>query len=273
MVFEEFIRSTQKPRIALLGVEQSQIFEWDSDLLGWQLRLENREQLHAENPAVAARSLLGLCSASRYVAKRYLDRPDGTINPPYHDAALMGLGLSLASDAYWVQDDLVRFVEGLQGLPAGSTPSLFDLGDMESIMISFNAFEEIIDAASHPDEIIYVRTARLSLLPFELFAFFRGRRNWIIMVDVPRRHLSWDQIRVVGMEDPALLGMGDEDLRVRCLSLFQRYSALHDIHARLYMGQSWAIDQSESSDDEDSLSDGDQPTRIWPELSFAFLKS
>lgn len=106
MVFEEFIRAAQEPRIVLLDVEDCEALDYDYHademvpVLGWKLRVDNREQLHSESPAVVARRLLAVCSTSRRVAKRFLDRPDAVAQAPEHCEALMGLGLSLDDDIF-----------------------------------------------------------------------------------------------------------------------------------------------------------------------------
>lgn len=248
MVFEHFMLSTQQPRIALLGVEARQVQDEGAILPVWQLSLDNREQLHAGNPAVAAEGIMGLCSASRDVATRFLAGHGGTtIKPPRHEAALMGLGLSLASDAYWIPHNMVSLVD-----PLIYGTGIVEESDMESVMISLDTFEEPVQVASNPEGVVDVRTARLSILILEFFQFFYGIRNLIIMVDVPRRHISWNQIRIVGVEDPTLPGIDDEDLRARCLDVFQRYEAVHEKHH----SRPWAY-KSECT---------------WPELSFAFVK-
>lgn len=267
MVFENFVLSTQQPRIALLGLERRRIEDEVANFPIRQFSVENRQQLHAGNPAVVAESLMDLCSASRDVATRYLARPGGTIKPPRHEAALMGLGLSLASDAYWLPNDVPALMEVLR---VGG--GIVEEGDMESVMISFDVFERLVHATASPPGVVE-NGLRLGITFLQIFYFFHGVRNLIIMVDLPRRHHSWDQIRVVGTEDSTRFEMDDENLRARCLSVFQRYETLHynvRASARVLPG---AIEGSESSGDDDSLSDRNQRTRMWPELSFAFLKS
>lgn len=269
MVFEEFLQATQKPRIVLLDVEECQLFSWDSHLLGWQLKVENREQLHAENPAVVARSLLGVSRRSRYVATRFLDRLDDMIDPPIHSDALMGLGLSLACDFFWLPDDLPRFVATRGNPPALLGPT--DEEEVDFIMISLHAFEEALRWAMGRWEDYERVDGAAQWLRFvlgDVLDYYPASWNLVIIVDVPRGHISWDQIEIVGAHDIAIFGMGGDDGPDRCCSAFRNYETLHDDILR-----TCALQQDLNDDDGDVPSERQGSGRAWPELSFAFLRS
>lgn len=288
MVFEEVILAAQEPRIVLLDVEEVEILDTDnpvlrgSDYNGWQFRVENREELRAERPKVVARSLLGVCSASRHVAARFLDRPDEMIKPRPCDNTLMALGLSLTSDFFWLSDDLPRFMETCDNIPAGWGPPEEDY--IESIMLSLHTFEQVFDLGKihsrKNHENMNEAVLYLCSIMHDLFFTFSGLRNLVIMVDVPRSHISWDQLQVVGANDPTTVTMIDEDGPARCHSALEDYLALQSDYMKVVARERQTHEAMDSDDDDfdDSDSDDDDSdpgimwSQQWPEISFAFLK-
>lgn len=275
MVFEEVILATQKPRIVLLDVEEFQVDvpdlpEWfDPEYICWQFRVENREELRAENPKVVARNLLGACSASRHVAARFLDRPGDIIKPPANDIGLMGLGLSLTSDVFWISDDMERFMRVSGGFPVGQ--GLPDEHDMDTVMLSLHTFEQVFDLDNiqtpEDHENVSAPLYEGSLL-HDLCFTFTGARNLVIMVDVPRGHVSWDQLHFRGANDPTPVAMSDEDGPARCHSALESYLALQSDYMKL-VARERQIHMLPLHPD---VLDENMWFRQWPEISFAFLK-
>lgn len=262
MVFEEFIRAAQEPSIVLLDVEDCEALDYDYHademvpVLGWQLRVDNREQLHSESPAVVARRLLAVCSTSRQVAKRFLDRPDPVAQAPEHCEALMGLGLSLDDDIFRLPDDLPRYRE-VRLRPAAVRNS-WDEHRITSIMISLDAFEERLHWAQKSwsgHERVSRADVTLKFTLAGIFTAYLGAQRLIIMVDTPRQHVSWDQIRIVKANDRALFGVSDEHGSARYNSAFDNYEALRRQHmeTRSPCMPTYHLNR-----------------RPWPELYFAF---
>ncbi|KAG6358518.1 hypothetical protein INS49_014402 [Diaporthe citri] len=277
MVFEEVILATQKPRIVLLDVEEVQIVDTDLPellglqlLSGWKFRVENREELHAENPKVVASSLLGVCSASRHVAARSLGRPDEIIKPPQNDNALMGLDLSHTSDVFWLSDDMARFMDICDGVPIGE--GLPDEDDMDTVMLSLQTLEQVfhlrnIQIREDHENLIRVSMYQGSVL-HDLFLTFPGVRNLVIMVDVPRGHISWDQLQVFGANNPTPVTMSDEDGPARCHSALESYLALQSDYMKIVARERQTHEAGFHPDDLDE----NMWFRQWPEISFACLR-
>ncbi|KAK7713711.1 hypothetical protein SLS63_012026 [Diaporthe eres] len=272
MVFEEFILATKKPRIALLDVEDVDLgIPDDPDFPAWRIRIDNPEQLHAEKPTVVARSLLGVSSASRHVATRFLDRPDHTWDPPYCHHLPAELGLSVERDVFWVPDDLPQDMKTRSGGPAGHGRSEED--DMEFVMISLDTFERHFQWGTNQlwedrEEIRGSEIGRRSVLR-KFFWTYPRSRHLIIMVDVPRGHVSWDQIQVVGSNDPTPYTMRDEDGPARCHSALENYVALQSDYMRITARE---LDTHITLGLDYEFDPEYRWTQPWPELSFAFLR-
>lgn len=289
MIFEEFISATKEPRIVLMNIEEVERDHPPGSLYshGWTFHVGNPRQLHASNPPVVARGLLEVCSASRYVATRFLDQHPHTINPPCVTAALTGLGLSFRSDVFWLLDDFSRLVNIYWDLPS-VREGRFEEANMHSVMISLHAFEEALQwrekngmTGEYLDRPLQV--GRNSLLR-EFFFRYPVLKNLIVMVDAPRDHVALDQIQFVGADDPTAYTMSDEHGPTRCYAAFEKYVALQSEcikfaadereHERRMM-QNMGF---EMSDDDDGIFD--EPFRHpeyrwlqpWPELSFAFFR-
>lgn len=235
MVFEEFFRAEQKPRIVLLDAEGCKgPLDWEKrPTLSWRLTVNNREQLHWENMSAVARGLLALCSSSRRVATQFLDRPQRVIKEaPEEHPALMGLGLSLRHDLFWLPDTLAPFT-AFHGHPlAGGLEGLSDERRMRTIMISLDTFEVALHWAS--DQWFNNERTKLGAdLHFLLSALFT-RWYWearvlIIMVDVPRRHVSLDEFKIFRTDGRTRFNrMLDEHESARCNSVFGKYVALRN---------------------------------------------
>lgn len=262
---------------------------------GWRFLVGNPGQLHASNPAVVARGMLEVCSASRHVATRFLDQHPHTLSPPCFTAALTGLGLSFRSDIFWLLDDFPRLVNIYWDLPS-MREGPFEEAEIHSVMISLDAFEEALqwrEKNQRTGEYLNnpYQVKRNSLLR-QFFFRYPLLKNLIVMVDAPRDHVALDQIQIVGADDPTAYTMSDEDGPVRCHAAFERYMALqsqciklatseredHEAERRMMQGEM----SSEMSDDDDDMfgDDNDEPfchpeyrwLQPWPELSFAFGK-
>lgn len=258
MVWEEVVSAIEKPRVVLLDVEECpdfQIAEYSEDLDVWRIRVDNSEELFAESHLAAALNLSGVCSTSRYVATRTLDQIH-IVNPPQYCLAFEDLGLSLSSDVFWIPDNLLRFMQARQD------PSVIleaaDEHDINQLMISLDSLEKLVHWATGHWE-LYEDTNEdmhmLSLFLEELFDSFRSAHALIVMVDVPRGHVSWDQIQVAGLHE--------DNVPDRCHSVFQLYEARYDDFT-----ERWA-----SVAEEHGLKPPDASARAWPELSSAFRKS
>lgn len=278
MVFEEVILATQKPRIVLLDAEDVEVHlphlfgRRGSWFDGWQFKVENREEVHAENPKVVARSLLGVCSASRYVATRFLDRPNHIIKPPQWDEALMGLGLSLTSDVFWLPDNLSLFLDTCTNVPAGSGPPEEYL--MGSVMLSLDTFEKVfhrdnIQILEDHEDVSDAHLYQGTLLHDFLF-IFPGVRNLFIMVDDARGHISLDQLQIVGANDPASVTTREEDGLARCHAALENYLALQSDYMKIVVLERQTFEM-EGLDADDELGEN-MWFQQWPEISFAFLK-
>lgn len=265
MVFEEFIRAAQSPRIVLLDVEGCQVLKYNAFLghevpvPGLRFRVDNREELHSESPAVVARRLLAVCSSSRQVAKRFLERPDCIDQPPEDYEALMGLGLSLHDDCFWVPDDLPRYME-VHRRPAAAL-EYSDQHRIRSIMLSLDTFEESLDWARkrwERDEYVSEADLRLRFTLEDLLASYFGLQSLIIMVNVPRQHVCWDQMQIVNPNDGAQFDMSDEHGSARCKSVFEKYEALRTEHMQMRST---------------CMPDYNSDRQPYPELCFAFPRS
>lgn len=265
MVFEEFIRAAQSPRIVLLDVEDCQVLKYDLFLghevrvPGWRFRVENREELHLESPAVVARRLLAVCSSSRQVAKRFLERPDRITQPPEDYEALMGLGLSLQDDFFWVPDDLPRYMQ-VHRRPA-AVRGHSDQHEIRSIMISLDTFEESLNWARKRwgrDEYASEAEVRLRFTLECLLASYFGLQSLIIMVNIPRQHVCWDQMQIVKLNDLASFDMFDEHGSARCKSVFEKYEELRTEHMEMRST---------------CMPDYNSDRQPYPELCFAFPRS
>lgn len=259
---------------------------------GWTFHVGNSWQLHASNPAVVARGLLEVCSASRYVATRFLDQHPHTISPPSFTAALTGLGLSFTSDIFWLLDDFSRLVNIYWDLPS-MREGPFEEAEIHSVIVSLNAFEEALNwreknelTGEYHNEPYQVK--RNSLLR-EFFFRYPLLKNLIVMVDAPRGDVALDPIQFVGADDPTAYTMSVEDGPARCHAAFEKYVALqsgcikfatsereeHEAKRR-EMHEEMGSDLSDDGDGDDK----DEPfchpeyrwLQPWPELSFAFFK-
>lgn len=260
MVFEEFIRAAQKPRIVLLNAEGCEgVLDWEKKpRLGWRMAVDNREQLHWENISAVARGLLALCSSSRRVATQFLDRPQRVIKKaPEKHPALMGLGLSLEYDLFWLPDTLAPFIAFHRRLWAGGLGGYSDERRMRTIMISLDAFEVALHWAQDQwfkDESTKLG-ADLHRVLWRLFTlWYWGARNLIIMVDVPRRHVSLDEFKIFRTDGRTRSRMLGEHESARCNSVFGKYLALRNRERQKMPGNS-------------------EESRRWPQhLYFAFQK-
>jgi hypothetical protein len=127
-------------------------------------------------------------------------------------------------------------------------------------------------------------------------AEFWGLPNLVVMVDVPRGQVSWNQLQVVDIDDTALYEMGAKGGPERCLSVFQNYQALCrrdqglDDTGRGILQEDFRDKMSERGEpshhvqvDDEESEDGasnDRESPIWPwweskapKLTFAFLKA
>lgn len=296
MVFEQVILATQKPRIVLIDAEEV-ISAEEVELVGpgrvdyaaWTPMVENKEQLHAEKPTVVAWSLLGVNSASRYVATRFLHRSveinpmieinylGNLINIPYYGHLPKRLGLSVELDVFWVPDDLEEFCRIRNHRSTGNTDGDPEEDHMQSVMISLHTFEKTFQK-----KIDQSRQSRKEYLDVcetylgegsalrNFFRYFPRMRNLIVMVDVPRGHLSWDQIQVVEADDPTPYTLGDEDAPNRCYSALESYLAVQSEFKRMIARELdqhlWLGEPYDEFDIEERL------TQPWPELSFAFQR-
>lgn len=295
MVFEQVILATPKPRIVLIDAEEvvkfAQRFEFVGpgwvDYAAWTPVVENKEQLYAEKPTVVAWGLLGVNSASRYVATRFLHRSveinpmveinylGNLVNVPYYGHLPKQLNLSVESDVFWVPDDLEEFCRIRNHRPTGSTDGEPEEDHMQSVMISLHTFEKAFQwkiDQSREDYLDVCETHRGwgSVLRTVLRYYFPRTRNLIVMVDVPRGHVSWDQIQVVGADDPTPYTLSDGDAPVRCYSALESYMALQSEYMRIIARELhqhlWLGFPQEEFDPEQRL------TQPWPELSFAFRR-
>lgn len=286
MVFEQIIYMTLKPRIVLIDAEEHERFYPNhGSFLAWKLRVENYEQLHAEKPTVVAWSLLGVNSASRYVATQFLYRFVDKIpmievtnkwssrRIPYTNQVPKELGLSLEYDVFWVPDDLPKFVKTLGGIPTGHGRPEED--DMRCVMISLHTFEKAFQWQIDESREDYLDVSETHLgdesVLRDFFRYFPQTRNLIVMVDVPRGPIScWDQIQVVGADDPTPYTFSDEDAPARCYSALESYMAVQSeymrIIAREFNHHEMLGFHPDDFDRHGSL------TRPWPELSFAFRR-
>lgn len=300
MIFEEFISATKKPRMVLMNIEEVELKvrigvdldeleldEFEREELernhprypyshGWTFHVGNPWQLHASNPAVVARGLLEVCSASRYVATRFLDQNPHTINPPCFTAALTGLGLSFKFDTFWLLDDFSRLVNIYWDLPS-VREGPFEERKMHSVMISLHAFEEALqwreknrmtgEYVNRP-----LQVGRNSLLR-EFFFRYPVLKNLIVMVDAPRNHVALDQIQFVGADDPTAYTMSEEDGLARCHAAFEKYVALQSECIKLATSEREIHEGIFGDRNDENFSDPEyrwlQP---WPELSFAFFR-
>lgn len=294
LVFEEVILATQKPRIALIDAEEV-ISTEEVELVGpgtidyasWTPMVENEEQLHAEKPTVVAWSLLGVSSASRYVATRFLQRSveinpmieinylGNLINVAYYGHLPKQLGLSLELDVFWIPDDLEEYYRIRNHRPTGSTGEEPEEDHMQSVMVSLHAFEKAFQWKIDQSREDYLDVCETylgwgSVLRNVFRRYFPRMRNLIVMVDVPRGHVSWDQIQVVGADDPTPYTLSDEDAPARCYSALESYMALQSEYMRIiarelrqYLSLGLPLDEF---DPEERL------TQPWPELSFAFRR-
>lgn len=260
MVFEEFIRAAQKPRIVLLDAEGCErVLDWEKrPRLGWRMAVDNREQLHWENISAVARGLLALCSSSRHVATQFLERPQRVIKEaPEEHPALMGLGLSLEHDLFWLPDTLAPFMAFHRRLWAGGLGGDSDERRMRTIMISLDTFEVALHWAQ--DQWFKDERSKLAAeLHDVLWALFTlwywEARNLIIMVDVPRRHVSLDEFKIFRTDGRTRFRMLDEHQSARCNSVFGKYLALRNRERQKMPGNS-------------------EESRRWPQhLYFAFQK-
>lgn len=262
---------------------------------GWTFHVANPWQLHASNPAVVARGLLEVCSASRHVATRFLDQHPHTLSPPGFTAALTGLGLSFTSDIFWLLDDFSRLVNIYWDLPS-MREGPFEEAEIHSVMVSLNAFDEALNWREK-NEITgeYVnepyQVGRHSLLR-EFFFRYPLLKDLIVMVDAPRDHVALDQIQFVGADDSTAYTMSDEDGPARCHAAFEKYVALQsecikfatserEFHEAQRRRMQEEMGSDLSHDDDDMFGDeNDEPfchpeyrwLQPWPELSFAFFK-
>ncbi|KAK2609400.1 hypothetical protein N8I77_002897 [Diaporthe amygdali] len=266
MVFEEVVLATLKPRVVLLDVEARSSFHPDFHLICWQITVENRQQLHEENPSVVAHKIMGISSAGGYTGTRFLNTLN-VIDPPRYCSALFGLGVSLAWDLFWLPDNLEQFMATRQypALLRGPT----DEDEINFIMMSLHVFEEAVRWAGRrweQHEELNENTQRRQFLLNEVFECFPSSWELVIMVNVPRGHISWDEVQLTGINDPEILTMGDrEDGPDRCHSVYQTYEMLHDGLMEVYASQ-----LNEGNED---LLFRDGLERAWPQLSFAFRKS
>jgi hypothetical protein len=254
MVFEEFVMASLNPRIALLDTQEQALFVWDNHLLGWQWSIGNREQLEQGSLATVAATLLQVNTTARYVANQFLDRLGQPINPPRTSEAMMGLGLSLSNDIFWLPDDLPHFLITTMGAPVVLGPT--DDESISNIMISLRAFEVTLRWAMKRGE-QYEEDDEfeqfLAVVLINVVDSFPAAWDLTIMVDVPRgNNVSWDQVQIVAGNDPALSKLGG-DLPRRCQRAYDRYEWLNQNLVEDDPNRAW-------------------PGRPLPRLSFAFLK-
>lgn len=229
MVFEEALMVSLNPRFVCLELEERALFVWDNHLLGWFWSVGNREQLERESPAGVATTLLQVNSTARHAANHFLDRLAAPLDPPQVSHALMGLGLCLHRDLFWLPDELVEFVITTMGPPAelGHT----DDERISNIMISIGPFKEaLLWATQSGAEFTEEETEFIMFLKFLLINIvdmFPAAWDLIIMVNVEREeHISWDQIEIIKGNDPYLwrLRAGGNG---RCHSLYLKYEELN----------------------------------------------
>lgn len=318
MIFEEFLldHGPEKPRVVVLGMEEIP----DPEGFDWRLKVENREQLKAENADILATGFLGVCSSSRAVARRHLARPVETPHPPRYDPALMGLDLSFSRDLFWIPSEGLGFDEG--DLCTPYVPDMIshygnEQDNIEHIMLDVRMFEIILRSANqwvrdHGDadglrlglnfrvdmvdegESSLGPTVRVGLTMYtnrddwsrpkldwiveDLLMCFLGLKKLILAVDIPRKHVPWDQIQIVRPDDPKLLTLAGEARRDRCLTVSQEYETRRNSREASDGYGSDFYDRDNDSDSEGGFSDDSEPEseselRInrWPQLSFAFL--
>lgn len=234
MIFEDFLlqNSPEKPRVVILHIEEVPSLRLTSgDYLEQSgVKVTNWGQLLAEGPDSVARSLLDVCSSSREAAIRFPGCPEERPFPPHHRIKeLLGLGLSLTRDFIWFPDDMLELTIVQENIPYYN-PVYFPEGEgIENAIISIQAVETAMDLTNRmreDDVDIDDMGPGLHLAVDELFKSFEGLRQLVVMVDVPRQHVSWDKIQIVKPDDPALLTLAGETGRERCLSVLRAYEAL-----------------------------------------------
>lgn len=261
MVFEEFLLETgqEEPLVVILDPEQipnlrsnpdDDVEDYynsddDDDDEYWIAVAANKKQL-------LTRGLLNVCSASRDAAMRFEGRPDEKpISDCYPARELGGLGLLLARDFFWVPDDMLELTI-LQDEITFRAVHYHDGVKVQNGMLSIHTVEAAINLTNRMREVgddfdIDEYGPGLHLDTKDLFRSFHGLKKLVVMVDVPRQHVSWDKIQVVKPDDPALLTLAGETGRDRCLSVLRAY-------------ETWSIEPYESkrrgsdsgSDDDDS---------------------
>lgn len=246
MVFEEFLLETgqEEPLVVILDPEEIPNLrrnprdylkddEWvedddldppddpDDDDEHWVAVASNKEQL-------LTRGLLNLCSASRDAAMRFQGRPDEEpISDCYDARELEGLGLSLARDFFWFPDDMLQMIIVEDEIHFGAVHHE-DGVKVQNAMLSIRTVEAAINLTNRIEEVgddfdIDEYGPGLHLDTQDLFRSFHGLKKLVVMVDVPRQHVSWDKIQVVKPDDPALLALAGETGRERCLSALRAY--------------------------------------------------
>ncbi|KAG8158363.1 hypothetical protein KVR01_012124 [Diaporthe batatas] len=228
MVFEEALMVSLSPRIVHLETELRALFAWDNNLLGWCWCVSNREQLERESPAGVAGVLQQVNSTARYAANRFLDRLGSPLSPPRESHGLMGLGLCLVRDVFWLTDELVDFIITTMGPPVD--PSRVDEDRIFNTMMSLEPFEAALRWATQEGH-EFTEGAEfimfLKMLLINICDSFPAAWSLTIMVDVNKAEdISWDQIEMIRGDDPCLwrLRAGGSG---KCHSLYQKYEALN----------------------------------------------
>ncbi|ROW07266.1 hypothetical protein VMCG_03764 [Cytospora schulzeri] len=245
MIFEAALDNLAKPRIVILDIETAPTYNSrrSRDLtLGWQLKVDNHEELTKENPLGLARSLLQTCETGEYVVNRFINS-HRIWDPPHHCHELLSKDLSLSFDVFWLPDDLFAFHWLKTFHPAGRE----DWRDEESIaclMVSMDSLEEVarwamgrFDEQDRQDEANnYVSFEGLSRTLENVLTYYPSCEEIIVMVGAPsgdRKHVSWSDLNYVHADDKQMvpkfdLYAADRDEADQCQSLAQTYYALSD---------------------------------------------
>lgn len=260
MVFEEFLLESLKPRVVLLNVLKTQVFSWTHSTI-WEWRVANRASLQAEGPAAAAAVLHEVNPMARSVANQFRERLGLPDDPPPITPTPAGNELRLplsSNDLFWLPDEIQNVsIARLVPPIVGATND----DHIAVIMLGLESFEFCLRLAmdhpnlDQPDEFrpgTFLRDALLTI-----FDCFPTASRLIVTVDVPRHHISSDQLQEVRVTDAALLRMEGDGPR-RCYSAHNAYEMLQEYLMKdddegFFFRQGWA-------------------GRVLPELSFAFLR-
>lgn len=254
-IFEQALEDlADKPRIALLDATATPCFDNTTPergvTMGWDLTLENSDEMHRENPYDRARRFLQVCPIGAYVAKRFLNS-HVVWDPPHYCNALRNLDLSLESDIYWLPDNLYPFVSAREG-PAASPQHTRDESWIRRLMVNLDTLEDVVRWSQGRVEEHELSEGNLlaplsyrHILETICWTYF-GCTEIIVMVGTERRHFSWDKVRYIPPAEgddyfgPEPQWEVDQASESRCRALWDEYLSLNETQF-VWPGMSFAF--------------------------------